>query len=261
MLVRELGARAEAKEVGVFTALHCASAFGRLQAFAALIGVGAQPSTATTDGKTALKLACGYEPWVGGAPAEFRARAAATVAYEPRRWLLHARTWLYIRERQWAAAGLRQCYGCARARPQDAPGSGLCPAGCGGVPVPPAEDGVHEQWFCSPGCYAAAAPRHTPVCAQGRRWAATAAARVAAAAALSARPTCGQCGARDPAASCSTAGVVCQRCKAQWYCKVACANKAKAAHFETPACQARHTERAAARAATCVTEEGKGGTS
>ena len=50
-------------------------------------------------------------------------------------------------------------------------------------------------------------------------------------------------------ASCTTGGVVCQRCKAAWYCKVACCNKAKAAHFGTPECQARHAERTAARVA------------
>ena len=42
------------------------------------------------------------------------------------------------------------------------------------MPVPPAEDAVHDQWFCSPACYAGAAPRHQAVCDQGLRWAAAA---------------------------------------------------------------------------------------
>ena len=33
-------------------------------------------------------------------------------------------------------------------------------------------DAVHDQWYCSAGCYAAAAGRHRGVCDQGLRWAA-----------------------------------------------------------------------------------------
>ena len=126
------------------------------------------------NGKTPRDLACRWEEWPGGPKAQFLTRAAATAAYEPRRWLLLARRWLYGHERRAAAGGGRLCYGCCRACARDAPGSGLCPRGCGGVPVPPAEDAVHDQWFCSPACYAAAAGRHRAGCDLGLRWAAAA---------------------------------------------------------------------------------------
>jgi hypothetical protein len=105
----------------------------------------------------------------------------ATHSAVHRGWLLGARAWLMGRE--WGAVrlGRRLCYGCKAARPIDGPTASLCPRGCGGVPVPPAEDGVHDMWFCSAACYAASAGRHRAVCDQGLRWAAAAAARLAAA--------------------------------------------------------------------------------
>jgi hypothetical protein len=173
-LVHAAGVRLEDKDDEGKTALHTAYGFGNLDAVAALIAAGADLCAKMIDGRTPRDVACHAKPWSGGSKKEFLARAAATAAYEPRRWLLHARRWLYGHERRAAAGGGRLCYGCCRACARDAPGSGLCPRGCGGVPVPPAEDAVHDQWFCSPDCYAAAAARHRAVCDQGLRWAAAA---------------------------------------------------------------------------------------
>jgi len=170
MLVRHAGARLEDKDCEGKTALHVASGCGRLNAAATLIAAGADLRAKMLDGRTPLAVVGLWH----GAPAQASGRVYATAAWEPRRWLLHARAWLYGRERRAAAGGGRLCYGCARACARDAPGSGLCPRGCGGVPVPPAEDAVHDQWFCSPACYAAAAGRHRAVCDQGLRWAAAA---------------------------------------------------------------------------------------
>ena len=183
-LVHEAGARLEDKLEDGATALHCALTNGRLDAAAALIAAGADLRAKAKDNSTPRVDACTFEPWAGGSTAQFLARVDATVAYERRRWLLHARKWLYGKERRAAQSGQRLCYGCARARPLDGLGAALCPRGCGGPKrlvelegeVWETNDGVHDMWFCSRDCYAAAAARHGPACAQGLRWAAAVAA-------------------------------------------------------------------------------------
>jgi hypothetical protein len=140
------------------------------------------------DGDTPRNDAClGDDQVWKGTVAQFLARADATAGFERRRWLLHARHWLYVRERRAAATHtpvrLRLCYGCRQGQPAGGPTAGLCPRGCGGAKqlviiageTYETADAVHDQWFCSSACYAAAAARHAAVCAQGLRWAAAAA--------------------------------------------------------------------------------------
>jgi ankyrin repeat protein len=182
VLVHKAGARLEDKDWEGRTALHYAYAYGQLDTAAALIAAGADVrAKVIDDGQTPRDLACLCLAHVWkGTTAQFLARADATVFFERRRWLLHTRHWLYARERLAAAAGDRLCYGCARARPQAGPTAGLCPRGCGGLKrlvelggvVYETADAVHDQWFCSAGCYASAAGRHRGVCDQGLRWAA-----------------------------------------------------------------------------------------
>ena len=190
LLVHEAGARLEDKDHEGKTALHSAYSYGHLDVAAALITAGADLRAKMVDGRTPQALAClASAPrlaWKGTA-AQFVARADATAGFEPRRWLLHARHWLYVRERRAAATHvpirLRLCYGCRQGQPAGGPTAGLCPRGCGGAKrlVVIADetyetvDAVHDQWFCSAACYATAAPRHAAVCAQGLRWAAAAA--------------------------------------------------------------------------------------
>jgi len=186
VLVYEARVRLEDKKKDGWTALHCAFFWGHLDAAAALMAAGADLRAKDVDGEVPRDTACAapalHLAWKG-TPAQFLARVDATAAFDRRRWLLHARKWLFGRERRAAQSGARLCYGCARARALDGPTAGLCPRGCGGPKrlveiedeVWETNDGVHDMWFCSAGCYAAAAARHGPACEQGLRWAAMAA--------------------------------------------------------------------------------------
>ena len=122
VLVHEAGARLEDKDFEGKTALHVAFGYGHLEAVAALIAAGADLRAEVLDGRTPRDVACLLQPWSGGSKKMFLARADATAAFEPRRWLLHARRWLYGHERRAAEGGGRLCYGCCRACARDAPG-------------------------------------------------------------------------------------------------------------------------------------------
>jgi hypothetical protein len=191
-----LEARADvhaAKKDGV-TPLYAAVCDGRLEAALALIRADAQLSVTSRSGLALRDVACLRTAWPGGTPLQFMAILDATHSAVHRGWLLGARAWLMGGEYGAVRLGRRLCYGCKAARPIDGPTASLCPRGCGGVPLPPAEDGVHDMWFCSAACYASAAGRHRAVCDQGLRWAAAAAevgaaeAARQAAAAFKARP-------------------------------------------------------------------------
>ena len=232
---------------------------------ARLIAVGARLDVIACNGETPAASATR-----GGHPA-LAARLASAVAYDRRRGLRRARQWLYGKERLAATdgnyrTGNRLCYGCGRARPLRSPGATLCPRGCGrGLPGAEDEEGVHAIWFCGPRCVARTHRSHALVCVQGLKWyrsavaarkavaaAAEAAAAAAAAAAAedaarAARGACGHCGATDPGPSAGK-GVWCTACRVQWYCKLACCNKARKTHRVAPECVAR----AAARVATAA---------
>ena len=67
----------------------------------------------------------------------------------------------------------------------------------------------------------------------------------AKAAAAAAWGACGHCGSTAPGPSAGK-GVWCSACRVQWYCKLACANKARKTHRTTEPCVGRAAARLAA---------------
>ena len=151
---------------------------GHLEAAVALLHAGARLNVVRDHGKRLRDEVCAGQPWPGGSAAQFLAVLDATDRALTRQLLLGAHTWLDGGEggAVLLRANMRLCYGCSQPRPKDGPGATTCPAGCGdpGKRAPAADAHrqlFHEVWYCSPGCVAAAAERHRPVCGQALRWA------------------------------------------------------------------------------------------
>jgi hypothetical protein len=165
------------------TPLFVATLFGRLDCALALVAAGASLKI-VAKGHRLRDVACHNKPWPGGSPAQFMARLDAADRALTRGFLLRARAWLDGGEggAVLLRANARLCYGCKLPKPKDGEGATTCPRGCGDpANRAPDADGwyrqmFHEIWYCSPGCVAAAAARHRPVCEQALRWAAAAAA-------------------------------------------------------------------------------------
>ena len=192
VVLMKYGADVNAADEFGYTPLITAACVGRVEAAAVLIHGGASLNAQTGRGQSLYDLACTFPQSVPGVTREaMLAMIDATACSERRLWLLRMREWLYVRERASGNHGrdlarydpprYRKCYGCGGTRPIDSPTATTCPRGCGDPAHRwPAADAwyqeVHEIWYCSSECVTEAAARHRPVCDQGLRWAAAAAA-------------------------------------------------------------------------------------